>query len=176
MLIREFWANRLVRFISWAIVLVGIYLVQPFRLVVVSGPSMLPTFKNHELAFATTSVTDLKRGDVVVLDTDHGTIVKRIAYLPGDWVDGVFCYGQWTYARDIVVTPRSLTTVASLGKALIPGGYIFVTGDNPSVSLDSRQLGAFPISDIRCVLLNSKSDEVATGGSDLTYRSRTSRL
>lgn len=156
MLLRDFIANRIVKFVGSAVILAALYLIQPYRPVVFLGQSMSPTYRNYEFALGTTDTSHLKRGDVVVLDTPKGQIVKRVAYMPGEWVDGFFYYGNWTYASDAVIVKNALKKSIQLGRAFVPGGYVFVTGDNADISCDSRQLGVFPINSIRCVLLHAK--------------------
>ncbi|MBN9502106.1 MAG: signal peptidase I [Armatimonadetes bacterium 55-13] len=160
MLVRDFLAHRLFKLGVWIVLLVSAYLLQPYRAVIFVGNSMSPTYRNLEVALASTDISHIHKGDVVVIEGPEGIIVKRIAYMPGDWVDKFEFQGEWYYTDGYVVSPHSLDKLGSRvkrGQAWIPGGYIFVLGDNAVESVDSRQLGAIPISSIRCVLVHPKS-------------------
>lgn len=157
MSLREFLALRVVKGTVWIIAVVSIYLLQPFRPVVFMGTSMSPTYHNFEFAVATTDTSNLKRGDVVVIDGPNGMLVKRIAYLGGEWVDDFYIGGEWSYASSVVI-PKKGESLVKRGKQWVPNGHVFVLGDNSMVSVDSRQLGVFPTSAIRCVLLQPKPE------------------
>ena len=68
--------------------------------------------------------TPLSIGDVVVLQHPHrtGTVCKRVVGLPGD----------------TVLRPRQ-------GLLVIPNGHVWVEGDNPANSSDSRNYGTVPM-------------------------------
>lgn len=68
--------------------------------------------------------TPLSIGDVVVLQHPNrrGTICKRVVGLPGD----------------VVLRPRK-------GLLVIPDGHMWIEGDNPANSSDSRTYGAIPM-------------------------------
>ena len=121
----------------------------PVRPVIVTGNSMAPTLHHLQFALASRDVTDLKRGDVVVLDTPSGTAVKRIALLEGDSVVKYLWKGKWI----LPVTDRMRQTLER-GKAprhvtRIPKGYIYVAGDNQISSFDSRNYGPLPVSAVK---------------------------
>jgi len=163
MAIKHFSVSRITRMVSAGAVLAGAYLMQPYRPVIFMGTSMTPTYENHEFALATTDTSRLKRGDVVVLDTDRGTIVKRIAHLSGDTIERYYEGGEWSDACGTVGTAsQRIRKKLRVMKTRVPDGFVYVLGDNPMVSQDSRQLGVFPISSVRCVLVDPKPQKPMT--------------
>lgn len=87
---------------------------RPFR-VEVSGSSMEPTLRSGDWLVATRSGR-VERNSVVVLTHPRGTLdlVKRVAAIPGDTIDGV---------------------------RLGPDEYL-VVGDDPAASTDGRDFGS----------------------------------
>lgn len=120
----------------------------------VSGPSMLPTLRDHDYVLATKGVTDLKRGDIVTLNVVNKGVpeewVKRVVALPGDSVrvsgDIILINGAAEQFKHIIITHGASTPIKDL---IVPAGQIFVAGDNRAVSEDSRYVGTFPASAIR---------------------------
>lgn len=112
----------------------AIFFQQTFKTVVVSGPSMKPTFQDGQKVLVSSAywlVGPLKVKDIVLISEKHprnpsGYIIKRIAGLPGDKIN-------W---RNIPENWR-LTD----GDYIVPEGMIYVLGDNPAQSEDSRKFG-----------------------------------
>eukprot|EP00918_Siedleckia_nematoides_P064511 GHVU01140289.1.p1 GENE.GHVU01140289.1~~GHVU01140289.1.p1 ORF type:complete len:187 (+),score=21.96 GHVU01140289.1:229-789(+) len=104
-----------------------------------SGASMLPNIHNgdHLLGSPLPLAVrrgGIRRGDVVVsadLRDRHGQVVKRVKYVEGDWV------------------PRTVETgsgsVVEYGGVCVPGGCVWLEGDNRDCSLDSRHYGPVPM-------------------------------
>lgn len=141
----------------------------------VEGPSMVPTLHDNDRlivlktgkTWARVTGNDFipKRGDIVVFQKaglyefnreDEKQLIKRVIALPGERVvvrDGIITVynpeypagfqpdKSSDYADAIVSTPGSVDIV-------VPSGHIFVSGDNRSNSLDSRNFGAIPTSDV----------------------------
>lgn len=102
-------------------------------LLVVSGPSMIPTFNDKDYAFCTVVYdnTKLNDGDIVVVRYDNRYIVKRLRAMPGETVG--------LTEEDIIRNVPILT----MGE-----DEYYVLGDNYEVSNDSRAIGPISRSDI----------------------------
>lgn len=112
-----------------------------FRVVRVDGDSMDETLRDGDQLLLSTVVLDYQRGDIVVVDRySIEPLVKRIIAVGGDTIkideDG-FVYLNGTllsepYAAEYTPQKGCTETV------IVPEGYVFLMGDNRSVSLDSR--------------------------------------
>jgi signal peptidase I len=127
-------------------------LVLTFRVTVVSGDSMVPTFRDGQMVLANRLYAlagPLRTGDVVILRRGNDTLIKRVAYLPGQVVDAREA-GRFAAVRDFFERPvGGKTPPASQPDALqVPAGCVVVLGDNPTVSDDSRAFGPVPLTDI----------------------------
>lgn len=94
----------------------------------VRGHSMEPTYRDGDRILARRGGR-LAVGMVAVIrhaHTDLGTLIKRVAAVPGDPV------------------PRLL----DLSEDRVPEGKIVLLGDNPDVSFDSRTAGYFAVEDV----------------------------
>lgn len=144
--------------LSLAIILpVRYFLIQPFY---VKGASMEPNFKNSEYLV----IDELsyrfeapKRGDIVVFrpPTDASEhFIKRVIGLPGEGVD--LANGVYTIRNDEHPEGFRLDESAYLKGVSTPGAVhillkddeYFVSGDNRSVSFDSRSFGPIKRSSI----------------------------
>jgi nickel-type superoxide dismutase maturation protease len=95
---------------------------RPFR-VEVAGTSMLPTLEPGDWALAV-RVRRVRRGDVVVIEHPERPgfeLVKRVVYVPGD--------------------------LAPDGSKLVDA--VWIEGDEPEGSTDSRRFGPVPIGRVR---------------------------
>lgn len=126
----------------------------PVRPVVVVGHSMDPTLQNHQMLLASRDLSNLQRGDVVVVDTPEGTSVKRIAFLEGDQVPQYHWKGEWTTPRSFKMKRLFELKGAERRNVTIPAGCIYVVGDNGGRSIDSRDYGPVPASAVRLRLEN----------------------
>ncbi len=128
---------------------------QPIRPMIVCGNSMSPTYQNHEVLLTTSPGSEIDRGDIVVLATEDGQIVKRVAFIGGDMVPQIKIGGSWT---DLVAQELHTHTLqrirADVRFAMVPEGYVYVLGDNRAQSMDSRVFGCFPISAIDRLVVN----------------------
>jgi len=129
--------------------------LQPYRLVVVQGESMVPTYANRSVQAVTRSTGHLYKGEVVVLKTEFGTLIKRIAYLPGDTIRQMLVGDKWT---DLIRlgTPRRKGQYFQIRNYKIPENEVYVLGDNRVGSIDSTTFGAVPIKDVWGVLVDQE--------------------
>jgi signal peptidase I len=133
----------------------------------VAGRSMEPALADGALVVALPWERTPNRFDVVVyLPEIGGAAVKRVIALPGDGVRIAGAAGgprvqvrpgdsgAWQ-AVDGPAGPATQTCCAPDGRAavagdaVVPEGAYFLLGDNPAVSIDSRQQGFVPADRLR---------------------------
>ncbi len=127
-----------------------IVLLTTFRVAVVHGDSMLPTYHNGEIVFVTRLGNDLKHGDVVLVQVpSHEVLIKRVFRLPGETIDATDAplFNRVAEYFDPTHDPKAPLKV--------PPGYIVVLGDNRAVSDDSRNFGTIPTKDILGRVMNA---------------------
>jgi signal peptidase I len=120
----------------------------------VSGPSMMPTLRDHDYVLLTKGLPDPQRGNIVILNVVNKGVpeewVKRIVALPGDIVDVsgdiILVNGKAEQFQHIITTSGASTPIEHV---TVEPGRIFVAGDNRGVSEDSRYVGTFPLSAIK---------------------------
>jgi signal peptidase I len=97
------------------------------------------------------------RGDVLLLRQDGRTLIKRVFALAGDSFHVLVCPdedGVNRYILDDQEIPRlrRLFRFANAGRRIarvrVPAGSIYVLGDNSSASIDSRDFGTVPLTDV----------------------------
>ncbi|HCE00366.1 MAG TPA: signal peptidase I [Armatimonadetes bacterium] len=106
-----------------------------FRTVVVSGPSMEPTFKSGDRLLASRAywlVGPIQKKDIVVVKPEGSStyVIKRVAYMPGETVDYQNIPDNWPLTN---------------GPYKVPEGKVYLLGDNWANSEDSRKYG--PVSE-----------------------------
>lgn len=116
-----------------------------FRLIGVSGHSMVPTLQDKDIMIVSNLGYTPARGDVVVLNKKsftYGPIVKRIIAVGGDTVDINFAEGVVSVNGEALDEPYiNEPTWEAEGIAFpvtVPEGSVFVMGDNRNASTDSR--------------------------------------
>ena len=132
--------------------LVGILLVFMFlfRMVVVSGPSMMQTLQDGDrlILLSNTLYTNPKYGDIVVASKDSfkdgEPIIKRVIATEGQRVDidferGIVSVDGKPLDEPYTNTPTNLFEGTTF-PLVVKKGHVFVLGDNRNDSLDSRSL------------------------------------
>lgn len=127
------------------------FLLQPYRPVIVKGHSMLPTFEDGQLVFAATTSRKPKVGDIVLVEKDGATLIKRVGMVAGDRYEEAYVpYAhRWAPLESPAVRKMVKNGRVPCRIRTIPPGEMFIVGDNPEVSLDSRLFGLVPESSIR---------------------------
>ena len=116
----------------------------------VSGASMLPTYHNNQKVWLY-RLSQVKKGDVVIVRKDGETFIKRVVAGPGDELDilsdgTVIVNGEKleeTYVDELSREPLSISLPYT-----IPEDCYFVMGYNRIVSFDSISFCAVPRVDI----------------------------
>jgi signal peptidase I len=145
---------------SCLLALLLVYLVCPFRLGIVCGASMEPTYHNGQAILVDRSYYrrhPVARGDVILLRQDGRTLIKRVFALAGDSFHVLVCPDEAGVNRYIVDDQdvprlRRVFRFAAAGRhvarIMIPSGGLYVLGDNTSASIDSRDFGTVPLTDV----------------------------
>ena len=129
-----------------AIILFKIFIYSP---VYVNGESMMTTLHDGDIMILDIvgyKTSDLKRFDIVVIDSGNELIIKRVIGLPGEDIS----YKD----NNLYVNGKKIKDSYGTGntddfEVKVPKGKYFVLGDNRENSMDSRYFGPFTRKDIK---------------------------
>ena len=141
------------------IILVRTFIITP---IIVKGSSMEPTLEENEVLFLSKisyKTGEIKRFDIVVVETEEDLIIKRVIGLPGDYVEykdnKLYINNEEVedpYAKN-ETNDFTLEEICKIGNnnctTKIPEDMYLVLGDNRVVSADSRTKGLFSIEEIK---------------------------
>lgn len=143
--------------IAAGVLLIGVAAFLPWQFILVSGESMSPTYHNGRLLVGRRQVFSrnrpFRRGEVVLFRHDGETLLKRVYALPGDEVvifrleEG---FNLLVQAGDYLKYYRLVEEIgaARIDRFDVPAGQLFLLGDAPLVSVDSRSFGPVPQSSV----------------------------
>ena len=149
--------KRLRRLMIAGVLLIGIAAFLPWQFILVSGESMSPTYHSGRLLVGWRQMfchnKPFRRGEVVLFRHDGETLLKRIYALPGDEVVIFRLDEGFNLLVQAGEYLRYYRLVEEIGPARIdrfdvPEGQLFLLGDAPQVSLDSRTFGPVPQSTV----------------------------
>jgi len=126
------------------IILIRTFIVTPVR---VNGESMYPTLNDGEIMLLNKinyRFHDIKRFDIVVVNTKDEKIIKRVIGLPGETLEyknNVLYIDGQEVKEDFLKEKTSDFKLSDLGIEKIPADSYFVMGDNRDNSKDSRMIG-----------------------------------
>ena len=149
-------------FVEFLVILVVAFVlvfgfVRPFVLEAFRIPSesMVPTLLVGDRVFVNKFIyrfIEPERGDVVVFESVNGgeeDLIKRIVAVAGDEVEvrngTLLVNGQ---EQEEPYLNENLPFDDSYGPTRVPGGNVFVMGDNRANSADSRVFGSLPVENI----------------------------
>jgi signal peptidase I len=154
-------ANRRQTLFVLVFLIVVLGFVTTFRMGVVRGDSMYPTYLNGQVVLVRRRnwlSGPLHHNDVVLVRKDRDVLIKRVWRLPGEEVDdpGVrrptFLNNlQDYYEQERVQTPDGTEET----RLFVPQGFLVILGDNRRVSEDSRIFGPVPERDVLGVVVAS---------------------
>lgn len=124
-----------IQLLTWIVFLmIFLFVILNFRIVIASGPSMEPTYTQGDAVLCVRRSSEPEADDVVLFEKDGTLLLKRVYLASGD-----------TVSADPIAQSCWLGGLYS-----VPEGYVFVVGDNPEESWDSRSedFGLVPIADI----------------------------
>ncbi len=118
-----------------------IALANAFQVVVVDGDSMMPALHKGQIVIAVRASSRLRKGDIVLVRRNREILVKRIVYLPREFLHPL--------DRPLFRPLADYFEVGQNTDALrVPPERFVVMGDNRANSDDSRRFGPIPRRDI----------------------------
>jgi signal peptidase I len=136
--------------------LVAGYFGFTYRVAVVRGDSMIPTYSDGQYVLVNRLFQwtgGLHKGDVVLIRKGNEVLIKRVAYLPGEVLRG---REARPFFRSVEFFDRPSPAESEDRRSLkVPADSVVVLGDNRAVSEDSRLFGPIPLSDVLGRVVNA---------------------
>lgn len=153
--------RRQVAFVALFLIVVVAF-VTMFRMAVVRGNSMEPTYVNGQLALVRRRnwfSPLLRHNDVILVRQKRDVIIKRVYRLEGEEMTDTYPYPVSRISANLTDYYEQQPVMRVLGgpppRFFVPKGYLVVLGDNQRVSEDSRVFGPVPLRDVLGVVVNS---------------------
>jgi signal peptidase I len=144
--------KRLIVSLAIGCILLLLAYFQPYKLVVVIGQSMYPTYKSGQIVLAKKTKYFKKSDVVVALNDDRSLIIKRILYTPEEYYYYVM-KKEGYYKLIIDNSYRSIVQTKNIDDAYmlelkVPKNHYYLIGDNLDNSDDSRRFGSLEENEI----------------------------
>lgn len=138
-------------YVPYIVVLIAIILFKKFMYspVYVNGESMMNTLHNGDIMILDIvgyKHSNIKRFDIVVIDSGKELIIKRVIGLPGEEIEYI---DDELYVNGKKVDDPYGSNVTENFKVKVPKNKYYVLGDNRGNSMDSRYFGPFSKKEIK---------------------------
>lgn len=165
--------NHLKPFIKYcpALLLIFIILISPYKIIMVRGISMSPTFHNNQLLVAKSinNYKDIHVNDIVICQIEGNTIVKRVKYIENQYV---YYYFDSNSSEIKIIDKNTYQYLSNhpiasnktlIQKIEVPKNHVYLIGDNLNNSDDSRRFGAIPFNNIKYKVIHLAFEDFKNG-------------
>ncbi|WP_295084810.1 signal peptidase I [Ruminococcus sp.] len=120
-----------------------------FKIIVVKGSSMAPTYHDKEILIAARNTENILTNSVIIFCDNTNTVcIKRVIAKPGDTVS--------LKKNNVQVNNYQISNIQYEGKEIVyklKKDEYYVVGDNSKNSYDSREYGPIKLDQIKGVIL-----------------------